>query len=189
MRAERSRERRAFLWSYHEEIGVAEIVAAVPERRERARRGAEVENRRHRLAADAERPHGRRVMVADRGYVRTRLVDFAMNDALGIELDGRWIHGARLEIEFENIAAFDQFGRARTRQQIAPGLIRMAPADMPERVDHALMGEDAIGHGKLVAQEYVRHGVLSQHSLRLLAAPGEYPPCSLLAPRTCPRPS
>jgi hypothetical protein len=104
-----------------------------------------------------------RVMVADRSYVRPRLVNLAMDDALGIKLDGRRMHGARLEIEFENIAGFNQLGRARARQQIAPGLVRMTQADMPEGVDHAFMGEDAIGDGKLVAQvgEFVRHGVLS----------------------------
>ena len=47
--------------------------------------GAEMKHRHDRLAGDAERQHRRGVMMADRHDVAARLIDAAVNDALGIE--------------------------------------------------------------------------------------------------------
>ena len=44
--------------------------------------------------------------------------------------------------------------------EIAVGVLRIAGADVPERVDDALVGENAVGDGELVAQfgELIGHG-------------------------------
>ena len=157
MAAERAGERGAFLRLDHQQVGVAEIVAAVPERRHRAHGGAEMKHRDHRVAADAERHDGGGVMVADGEHVGPCLVDLAVDDALGIELHGRRLHRLGVQGEFENVVGLDQRRRARPRQQIAIGVAGMTDADMAEGVDDAFMAENAVGDGEFMAQ--LRGGV------------------------------
>ena len=46
------------------------------------------------------------------------------------------------------------------RDEVAVRILRVARADVPERIDDALIGEDAVGDGELVTQfgELIRHG-------------------------------
>src|ERR1039458_447553 len=78
----RTRQRGAFLRLGHDQTGVAEFVAAVPERNLYAERGAEVIDRLELDAGNAKRQDRRRVMVTHRVYIRPRFVDFTMDDAL-----------------------------------------------------------------------------------------------------------
>src|SRR5262249_15001735 len=70
------------------------------------------------------------------------------------------LHRLGVEGEFENVVGLDQSRGPRPRQEIATGIAGMADADMAERIDHALVAEDAVGDGKLVAQfgKCVGHG-------------------------------
>jgi hypothetical protein len=55
------------------------------------------------------------MMVAHGCHVGTRLVNLAMDDALGVERDARRPYRLGVEIEFQNIVGLDQLGRARAR--------------------------------------------------------------------------
>src|SRR5215470_13388136 len=185
MFAERAGERGAFGRFHHQQIGVAEFIATIPERRKRPHGGAEMKHRHDRIAADAEWHHGRRMMMAHRSHVRPRFENLAMDDALGIELCGRRLDGLGVEVEFQNVGWLYQLRRTRPRQEVPTWVVGMANAHMPEGVDHALMGENAVGNGKLVAQvgEFVGHGTFLV--VRMRAAPAEYRPCRRPARRTC----
>src|SRR5262249_919707 len=102
-------------------------------------------------ARDAKRHDRARVMMTDGMHVGTRLIDAAMNDALAIEKPGRRHDRLRVEREFQDVTRLDQFRAAGARQQISPGIGRMAHADMAEAIEHALMCKDAICKGKFVA--------------------------------------
>src|SRR6266436_4374875 len=106
-----------------------------------------MKDRHDRIAADAEWHHGSRMVMADRDHIGPRLVNLAMDHALGIELHDWRYNGLRVEVEFQNVAGLHQLGRTRPRQEIATGFDGMANAHMPEGVDHALMGENAVGDG------------------------------------------
>src|SRR6202012_2526211 len=116
------------------EIGIAEIVAAVPERYVLAHHRAHVEDRLERDAGDAKRQHRRGMMMADCVNVRPRLIDAAGNDALAVHLDLGRHYRLRIEGEFEQVGRFDQFRAARARQNIAAWIVRMTNADMAETV-------------------------------------------------------
>jgi hypothetical protein len=152
MRAERAGERTAFLGFDHEHVGVAELIALVPERHRLSAGSAQVKNRNDRNARHAERHHRRRMMVADGHHIRSRLVDAAMDDTLRIELH-RW-RLDRLGIEriFQDIGGLDHGRRTRTREQIAAGIGRVAHAHMAESVQHAFVRQHAVGERKLVAR-------------------------------------
>src|SRR6516164_9491599 len=57
-----------------------EFVILIPERRLLAHRRAEMENRRDRLASDAERHHRRGMVMAHRKHIAAGLIDAAVND-------------------------------------------------------------------------------------------------------------
>jgi hypothetical protein len=100
------------------------------------------------------------MMVADGDDVRPRLVDLAVDHPLGIELHLGLDERSRVERELQDVGQLNQLGRARARQQVAPGIAGVAAADMAEGVEHAFMGENAVGDGKLVAHlgEGIGHG-------------------------------
>src|SRR5208283_2136071 len=150
MLPERSRQRMALLLLHDQKVRVAELVMLVPERRLLAHRRAEMKDRQDRFAGNAERHDRRRVMMADRHDVLARLIDAAVDDALGVEMHLGRLHRARIERVLQNVVWLDQQRRARARQQIASGIGRMAHADVAEGVEHAFVGEDAIGERKLL---------------------------------------
>ena len=87
--------------------------------------------------------------MADRHDVRPRLVDAAVDHALGIEPNrGR---GDRLGVEGElqDVAGLNQRRRARAREQVAAGIGGMAHAHMAEGIDHALVRHHAVGERDL----------------------------------------
>src|SRR5262249_34455241 len=156
--AERAGERGALLRRAHQEIGVAELVLAVPERNARTYHSTEMVDRNERLAGDAVGQHCGRVMMADGDHVRTCLVDLAVNHALGIHRHLWRRDWFGIEGELVEIVGLDQLGRPRARKQIASGIGWMAHAEMAERVDHALVGAHAVCNRKLVADVGKGHG-------------------------------
>src|SRR5262249_36540921 len=65
-----------------------------------------------------------------------------------------------IERELEHVVRVDKLRRAGARQQIALGIARMAQADMPEGIEHALVGEHTARERKLIAGivEGIGHG-------------------------------
>ena len=145
MAAERARERGALLGLHHQQVGVAELVAAVPERRVPTHRGAEMEHRHERHAGDRERHDRGRMVVAHGIHVGARLEDLAMDHALGIRTRHRRHDRVGVEVVFQDVVRLDQRGRARARQEIALRVLRMAHADVAEGIQNALVGDDAVG--------------------------------------------
>src|SRR5262245_40609499 len=80
VRPERARERASLFRLGDQQVGVAELIMLIPERRYRADRRAKMEYRSNRLAGDAERHHRWRVMMANRDDIATRLIDATVND-------------------------------------------------------------------------------------------------------------
>jgi hypothetical protein len=116
MLTKRASERASLLRLDNQKIGRAEFVVLIPERRLLAHRRTKMKNRDDWLAGDTERHHRRSVMMAHRDHVATRLIDAAVNDALGIEQRFGRSHRLGIERELQNIVRFDQEWRARARQ-------------------------------------------------------------------------
>src|ERR1039458_660264 len=159
MGPKRTRQRGAFLRLGHDQAGLAEFVAAVPERRLLADGGAAMIDRLELGAGNAEWQDRRRVMVTHRVYFRPRFVDFAMDDALAIEPHLDRLHDLRIECEFEDVFRLHQFWAARIRHQIASRIGGMAQGDVTEGVEHAFVGDHAVGARQLLARlvKFVQH--------------------------------
>ena len=91
-------------------------------------------------------------MMADRHHVGTRLEDRGVDGDLAIEPVGRRHHRLAVEIEHENVRRLHQLRRAMARDQEMLGVLGVAQAHMAEGVEHALIGEDAIGEGYLLTR-------------------------------------
>jgi hypothetical protein len=85
-------QRRALFRLHDQEIRCAEFVVLVPERHVLADGRAQMKHGHERNAGDAERHDRRRVMMADRHDVGTRLKDAAVDDALGIKVRRRLLY-------------------------------------------------------------------------------------------------
>ena len=98
--------------------------------------------------------------MAHRHDIAARLIDAAMDDALGIEPCGGALHRLGIELVLEDVVGLDQQRRARARQQVAVRIGGMAHADMAEGIDHALVGQDAVGNGEFLDEigHIIRHG-------------------------------
>ena len=157
--AERARERSAFLRFGYDQCGVAEVVAAVPERHRSAHGGTEVIDRLELHAGNAKRQDRRRVMVANSHHLRTCFVNLAMDDALAIKSRFDRRYDLRVEGELVNILRLHQLRAARARHQIAPRIGRMPHGDVAEGVEHAFVGNHAVGAREQVASfvEFVWH--------------------------------
>ncbi len=165
----------AFLLFGNEEVAVAEFVVLVPERRRFADGGAKMKHRHDRLAGDAERQHRRGVMMADHHDIAARLIDAAVNDALGIERRLGGLHRLGIERVSQNIVRLDQERRARAREEITARIGRMAHANVTEGVEHAFMGENSIGQRKLGDEvgRFVRHGRVLEMAAASARLPAE----------------
>ena len=73
-----------------------------------------------------------------------------MDHPLRIEPRGRRNDRFGIEIELQDVVRLDQLRPARARQQVAAGVIRMAHADVAEGIEHALVGQHAVGERELV---------------------------------------
>src|ERR1700730_13364268 len=72
-----------------------------------------------------------------------RLVDFAVDHPLAVKTELRGLDRLRFEIELDEIGHFRQFRRLVAGDEIALRIAGMADADVAERVEHLLIGEDA----------------------------------------------
>jgi len=141
---ERARERGALLRLHHQQVGVAKLVAAIPEWRALPHCGAEVEHRLKRHAGNRERHDRGRMMMAHGIDVRPRLENLAMDHALRIGTHGRRNDRVGIKIVFEDVLRLHQRGRARAREEIAVRIVRIAHADMAEGIEHALIGDEPV---------------------------------------------
>ena len=158
MRPQRARQRRAFLRFDHQHVGVAELVPLIPERHV-THRGREVENRHHLLSRDGEGQNGVGVMMHDRIDLGAGLVNLAVDHALTIEAEFGRPDRLGIQIEFDDVGHLRQFRRAVARDEKALRIIGVAHADVPERVEHVLVGENARSDDQFVQSlcNIIRH--------------------------------
>jgi len=132
----------------HQQIGVAEPVANIPDRDLRPDAGCHVEDgSKLCVLCHGERDHLVRVVVHHGPHVGTPAIDRAMDRALGVLRAAAQIDGIAVEIVFDDVVQRHQFRAARAGQEEPVGPFRMAHADMAVGVHHALMGKNAVrGH-------------------------------------------
>jgi hypothetical protein len=92
------------------------------------------------------------MVVAHRVHVGARFVDFAVNHHLAIEPHPGWPNRLGVERHFQDVGWLDELGGAMARDEIAIRILRTAHADMPECINDAFIGKDAIGDRELMSQ-------------------------------------
>jgi hypothetical protein len=99
------------------------------------------------------------MVMTDRMDVGPRLIDLAVDDHLAVEPHARRHHRLGIERHLQDVGRLDQLRGAVPRNEIAARILRVAGTDMPECIDDAFVGKNAVGDGELVAQggEWVRH--------------------------------
>src|SRR6516165_5905141 len=103
-------------------------------------------------------------MMAHRHHIGARLIDFAVDDALAIEPLFDRLDDSRVEAELVDILRMHQFRRARARHQVTVGISRVAHGNVTEGVEHAFIGDHAVGAREQLTRfvELIWHGVSSQ---------------------------
>ena len=92
-----------------------------------------------------------------------------MDRALGVEVLALGVDRLAFEIELDDVVALDALGRARTRQEEPIRLVRMADADMAERIDDAVLGQHVVrGHKVFDQIVELRHERFSSRMFWLL---------------------
>ena len=91
------------------------------------------------------------------------------------------VHRIAVEIELQDVGRGDRRGRHVARQQEAIRARRMACADVPERVEHALRDEDAVGGREIGAQRVERRVVEGGHVRIVASACGRRTPARCCA--------
>ena len=126
--------------------------------------------------------------MANRRDVAARLIDAAMDHPLGIKPHPGALHRLGIELVFEDVVGLDQKRRARARQEIAVRIGRMAHADMAEGIDHAFIGQDAVGKAEF--RDEIGHIIRHGRSSKMAAAFGQLPSAGLTnpLPATCATP-
>src|SRR5437016_2540699 len=88
--------------------------------------------------------------VYDRPDVAMGLVDSAMDEALDIERATPQLERVAVKVELQNVVCSDETRRHAAREQKEFRVSRVPYADMSETVDHAPIGEDAVGGDEIV---------------------------------------
>src|SRR6185503_4632384 len=88
--------------------------------------------------------------VHHRDHLRARLVDLAVNEALGDRFLAARVERPAVEVVLEQVVALHALGRERAREEVALPVRGRAQADVPVGVDHAVLGEDAVGGDEVV---------------------------------------
>src|SRR6516225_3014540 len=143
--AERAGQVAPHLDVLDQQRGVAEFVVGIPGRYFVADIGAHVQQWLELLCGHPERNHARAVVMHDRLHVCARLIDAAVDKALEVRRAAARIDGLAFERELHDVGGLDALRRARPRQQEAVRIVRMTGADVPERIDDAFVGENAVG--------------------------------------------
>src|SRR5690349_7113258 len=84
------------------------------------------------------------MMMAHRIYIRSRLVDAAMDHPFAVQSDIGLLDRPRIEGELENIVRLHQLGSTRSRHQIASGVGRVPHGHVPERVENPFIRDHAV---------------------------------------------
>ncbi len=83
------------------------------------------------------------VVMAHRMDVGPGLVDFAVDHFFAVQAEFGRPHRLGIERELDQIGDFGQLRRPMARDEIALRIVRMAHADMAERVQHVFIAEYA----------------------------------------------
>src|SRR6185437_5110235 len=126
----------------HQHVGVAELIALIPELH-LAHDRAEMKYRDDLLPGNCVRQHRMGMMMDHRMDVGPRLVDFAVNHFFAVQPEFGRAHRLGIERELDQVGDFGQLRRAMARDEIALRIVRMADADMAERVQHFFIAENA----------------------------------------------
>src|SRR5579864_5170556 len=130
----------------HEQIGVAEFRADIPDWNLGAhRRGGMKNGSQTRVLADAEGDDLVRMIVNHRMHVGPRLIDSAMDRALDIDRSAALVDRIAIEIEFDEVVDRHELGATRSREEEPVGPIRMSDADMAVSVDDVFMRQNPVG--------------------------------------------
>ena len=98
----------------------------------------------------------------DRLDVGMGLIDFAVDEALHIERSSPRLDRVAVEIELQDVVGRDQARSHAARQQKAPRVGLVPHADMAEAIDHALVGENAVGGDEIVDEIGMRRHLCSR---------------------------
>src|SRR5437763_15249231 len=105
--------------------------------------------------------------VNHRHDVRSRLVDFAVDEAFEKQRSAASIDGIAVEVELHDVISHDQCWRKRPRHQKMIRVGRMPRADVTKAVEHAELGEDTAANTDIIALYVI--DARSRSSRRLLA--------------------
>ena len=93
------------------------------------------------------------MIVHDRVYVRPSLVDRGVDEALDIRMAPPRVERGARYVELHQVVGGDERGCAGARHDEVRRPFGMAAAHVPERVDHALAGQDAVGGKQVVDRD------------------------------------
>lgn len=147
-----ARQRAPLLHRPHQQVRVAELVGDIPLRDVGADGRGHVIDGPERHVGDAEGDDGRRVVVADGAHVGARLVDRAMDRPLDVgwrRVAADLLTGQREALQ---VRLGHELRPERAGDEVVVRTLGVADADVAEGVEHALVGQDAVG-GDEVAQD------------------------------------
>src|SRR5215831_13284119 len=97
--------------------------------------------------------------------VRTQLVDLAVDEALAVDRSAARIEGVAVEIERDQVVDRDIAWCDGLHLQVEVGIARVADADMAERIEHAVVGEDVVGGDQIDRDLAVEISVIGAEAL------------------------
>src|SRR5262249_6661428 len=169
--AEELRQIAAHRHVAHQQRRIAELVARIPGRHFVADMRAHMQKRLELFGGGAERNDARRMIVDDGVHVGPCFIDRAVNEALEVGRRCVLIDGVAVERVFDNVGALDALGCARARQEVMPRIVRVPRADVTERIDDALVRQNAIGRHQFFENKIkLAHHPLLDPLLALLLA-------------------
>ena len=78
------------------------------------------------------------------------LVDLAVDEAFDVKRAATRVERVAVEVELHDVVGRDQSRSHAARQEEARRVGLLPRADMPETVDHALLGENAVGGDEIL---------------------------------------
>ena len=81
--------------------------------------------------------------------VRTRLVDFAVDETLEVDGPAVGVQGRSIEIEFDDVLRLHASRRHVASEQEPVGVLVVAHAHMAEGIQHALVEQDVVGRHQI----------------------------------------
>ena len=94
-------------------------------------------------------------MTVDDGiHVGPDFVDFAVNETFEGQPAAALIDRVGVEVELHDVLGGHERRRQRARHQVAVWIRRMPDAHMPGFIEHALLGQDAIGRDEVFDENW-----------------------------------